>query len=194
MICERCNRPTSSADTETRDMPEESGTGCTLNLHKGRCHWRAALVSAWTYMGAAVQLSTHPAERGTVAWAARPCRTRADTVTERVGTSSAGRPRLACRSGRGTEVPDVVGEYPGGDRVPGGALKVGPGSVGFSALGGGVCPASSVCTAGWRSWSGTSRRISPTPTAPTVMSAPRGGVEPTGRGRPGRRLTSGSAS
>jgi hypothetical protein len=26
------------------------------------------------------------------------------------------------------------------------------------------------------------------------MSAPRGGVEPTGRGRPGRRLTSGSAS
>lgn len=29
----------------------------------------------------------------------------------------------------------MVGEYPGGDRVPGGALGVGPGSVGFSVVG-----------------------------------------------------------
>jgi hypothetical protein len=33
------------------------------------------------------------------------------------------------------EMPDVVGEYPGGDRVPGGALGVGPGSVCLAALG-----------------------------------------------------------
>jgi hypothetical protein len=33
------------------------------------------------------------------------------------------------------EVSDVVGEYPGGDGVPGGALGVGPGSVRFALRG-----------------------------------------------------------
>lgn len=33
------------------------------------------------------------------------------------------------------EMADAVGEDPSGDGVPGGALGVGPGSVGFSALG-----------------------------------------------------------
>ncbi|MFF5277585.1 MULTISPECIES: hypothetical protein [unclassified Streptomyces] len=37
MICDRCDRPMTPAETETRDMPGASGAGCTLYLHEGRC-------------------------------------------------------------------------------------------------------------------------------------------------------------
>lgn len=37
MICDHRDRPMIPAKTETPDMPGESGTGCTVYLHAGRC-------------------------------------------------------------------------------------------------------------------------------------------------------------